>query len=39
MDPHILMKAVMREDKMNEDDKLKFLRKAIIKFDYKCTYY
>jgi hypothetical protein len=33
MDPHILMKAVMREDKMNEDDKLKFLRKAIIKFD------
>ena len=33
MDPHILMKAVMREDKMNEDDKLKFLRKAINKFD------
>ena len=33
MDPHVLMKAIMREDKMSDDDKLKFLRKAIIKFD------
>jgi hypothetical protein len=33
MDPHILMKALMKEDKMNDEDKLKFLRRAIIKID------
>lgn len=33
IDPHVLMKAVMRNDNMTDDEKLKLLRKAIIKYD------